>query len=92
MPSRNSSEASWAEVNNRLSSEDRQWVRDLSSHRGYSLVQASLKEMLVSHINRLRKERSAADFTHLQGVCDGLELALGIPSKLLEVPRPPGDR
>ena len=67
-----------------LNQEERQWVRQLDQDPGFRLYLQALQELLANSLIRLKSEKDHAAILRLQGQIAGLELALGIPSKLRE--------
>jgi hypothetical protein len=71
-----------------LNSEERQYLRDLQVHPGFSLLAQALGELMQQDLQAFLSSRDTWEIANMQGKYLRGQEVLGIPSKLLQVNSP----
>lgn len=72
-------------LDSRLSTEDRQWLRDLPLHRGFQLLTLAVQELLAQDLQELTTSGDLEVVLRAQGAYNRGTKVLNLPALLQEV-------
>ena len=72
-------------LDRKLSTEERQWLRDLSNHQGYHLLVAVVQELMAQDLNLVLNSQDWAQVQEYRGCYKRSLKILGLPKELQEV-------